>query len=90
MCRSYTCQQSLRASGSDITIQPYNSFSNRAPAEFKEAFALFDKDSDGHISAKELKTVMNSLGQNQTDHEVRAMIRDVDKDGGYDVTPQRD
>ena len=35
-------------------------------AEFREAFALFDKDGDGTISTKELGTVMNSLGQKPT------------------------
>ena len=29
---------------------------------FKEAFKLFDKDDDGHISTAELGTVMRSLG----------------------------
>jgi calmodulin len=36
-------------------------------AEFKEAFALFDKDGDGTITTKELGTVMRSLGQVRDD-----------------------
>lgn len=32
-------------------------------AEFKEAFALFDKDGDGSITTKDLSSVMRSLGQ---------------------------
>ncbi len=36
-------------------------------AEFKEAFALFDKDGDGSITAKELGTVMKSLGQTSSE-----------------------
>jgi len=35
--------------------------------EFKEAFSLFDKDGDGHITTKELGTVMRSLGQNPSE-----------------------
>jgi calmodulin len=41
-------------------------------AEFKEAFALFDKDGDGTITTKELGTVMRSLGQNPTEAELQA------------------
>ncbi|OWF37074.1 Calmodulin [Mizuhopecten yessoensis] len=49
-------------------------------AEFKEAFSLFDKDSDGIITTKELGTVMRSLGQNPTEAEVQDMINEVDED----------
>jgi EF hand len=45
-------------------------------AEFKEAFALFDKDSDGTITTKELGTVMRSLGQNPTEAELQDMINE--------------
>jgi calmodulin len=50
-------------------------------AEFKEAFALFDKDGDGTVTTKELGTVMRSLGQNPTEAELQDMINEVDADG---------
>lgn len=50
-------------------------------AEFKGAFSLFDKDSDGQITDKELGTVMQSLGQNPTEAELQDMINEVDADG---------
>ncbi|XP_035213789.1 calmodulin-A-like isoform X1 [Stegodyphus dumicola] len=50
-------------------------------AEFKEAFLLFDKDSDGMITAAELGVVMRSLGQRPSEMELRNMVHMVDKDG---------
>jgi calmodulin len=49
--------------------------------EFKTAFSLFDKDGDGTITAKELDTVMRSIGQNPTEAELKDMINEVDVDG---------
>ena len=40
-------------------------------AEFKDAFSLFDKDGDGTITAKDLGTVIKSLGQNPTEEELQ-------------------
>lgn len=53
---------------------------------FKEAFSLFDKDSDGKITTKELGVVMRSLGQNPSESELSDMINevDVDRDGTID------
>eukprot|EP00249_Psilotum_nudum_P034657 c5400_g1_i1 orf=127-339(+) len=50
-------------------------------AEFKEIFALFDKDGDGCITTKELGTVMRSLGQNPTEAALQDLINEVDADG---------
>lgn len=38
---------------------------------------------DGHITSKELKTVLKKLGQNPTDEEIADFIKacDVDKNG---------
>lgn len=49
--------------------------------EMKEAFALFDKNGDGKISAKELGTVMRSLGQNPTDADIQDLVKKADTDG---------
>ncbi len=47
---------------------------------------MFDKDSDGKITTKELGTVMRSLGQNPSESELTDMINevDVDSDGTID------
>ena len=48
--------------------------------ELQETFVYFDKDKDGRISSKELGLVMQSLGQNPTDSEIRDIINEVDAD----------
>lgn len=48
--------------------------------EFREAFALFDKNGDGAIVVDELSKVMHSLGQNPTRAELNDMIHEVDVD----------
>ncbi|BEI85296.1 hypothetical protein CcaverHIS002_0506970 [Cutaneotrichosporon cavernicola] len=49
--------------------------------EIREAFKVFDKNNDGHISAAELKHVMTNLGEKLSDDEITQMIREADKDG---------
>lgn len=49
--------------------------------EFQEAFNLFDRDGDGLISAKELGSVLRTLGQTPTEAEVQALITEADTDG---------
>jgi len=49
--------------------------------EFREAFAAFDKNGDGVITAKELGEVLRSLGENPSETELLRIINEVDLDG---------
>ncbi|GAQ86360.1 calmodulin [Klebsormidium nitens] len=53
--------------------------------EFKEAFAIFDKDGDGSITCNELGMVMKSLGQKPTDAELLQMVKEVDADQNGEI-----
>eukprot|EP01083_Nonionella_stella_P020193 55967_1 len=50
-------------------------------AEFKEAFALFDRNKDGTLEPDELKFVMTALGQECTDQEIKDIIDVADELG---------
>ncbi|KAH8693870.1 putative calmodulin [Talaromyces proteolyticus] len=49
-------------------------------ARFKDAFAVFDKDGNGDITAEELGEVMHSLGQNPTETELQDIVNELDVD----------
>ena len=49
--------------------------------QFHYFFDLFDKDSSGSITTKELGTIMRNLGQNPSEEELKQMIREVDLNG---------
>ncbi|KAJ2355702.1 hypothetical protein GGF43_002530, partial [Coemansia sp. RSA 2618] len=49
--------------------------------EYKAAFAMFDKDGNGSISPEELRDVMQTLGSNPKEEDLRDMINEVDVDG---------
>lgn len=53
--------------------------------EMLDAFKVFDKNGDGHISATELKQVMDSLGEKLSKEEIDEMINDADKDGNGQI-----
>ena len=55
--------------------------------DLQDIFDQFDKDKDGAIGTRELANVLFTLGQNPTDDEVAAMIKEVDlnNDGKIDL-----
>mmetsp|Transcript_21735 Transcript_21735/g.45400 ORF Transcript_21735/g.45400 Transcript_21735/m.45400 type:complete len:161 (-) Transcript_21735:436-918(-) len=56
--------------------QPQHYFTEEQMGEFREAFALFNKDVDGTITTAELGTVLRSLIKSPTEHEHRK-LRDI-------------
>jgi len=63
-------------------MDPNAAISDQELQDYKNAFAVFDKDGDGVITAKELGEVMRSLGHAPTDLELQDVMNEVDKDGG--------
>lgn len=51
------------------------------PAEFKEAFLLFDKTGDGKISYSQCGDVMRALGQNPVNAEVLKVLGNPKAEG---------
>jgi len=47
-------------------------------SEYKDAFAMCDKDRDGLINKKELDAMFRALGQTPNEQEISDMIREVD------------
>jgi len=51
-------------------------------AEYKEIFAMFDKNGDGTVSTKELGTLIRATGLNPSEAEIKQNINEVDGGSG--------
>lgn len=99
-CRLLTCPIQVDADGNNsidfaefMTLMARKMHDTDSEEEIREAFKVFDKNNDGHISAAELKHVMSefacpsgtdcpaNLGEKLSDDEITQMIREADKDG---------
>lgn len=56
------------------------------PAEFKEAFLLFDRTGDGKISFSQCGDVMRALGQNPVNAEVLKVLGNPKAEGEREKT----
>ena len=62
-------------------------------SDLREAFKIFDRDKDGFIDLKELKTVATMLGSMLTKEEVEEFMREADvvrHNSKADITPDPD
>ncbi|CAF1668242.1 unnamed protein product [Rotaria magnacalcarata] len=55
-------------------------FKKFSRAEIFEAFSRFDRNNDGYIEANELKEILDQLGRQCSNEEIRRMIAQIDRD----------
>jgi len=53
--------------------------------ELKEAFRLYDKEGNGYITTKVLKTILAELDSSLSDEDLDGMIEEIDEDGSGTV-----
>jgi Ca2+-binding EF-hand superfamily protein len=53
--------------------------------EVEEAFRVFDKESNGFLSAAELRHIMTNMGEKLTEEEVDEMISCADTDSNGEI-----
>uniref|UniRef100_A0A2K5XFS8 EF-hand calcium-binding domain-containing protein 11 n=1 Tax=Mandrillus leucophaeus TaxID=9568 RepID=A0A2K5XFS8_MANLE len=63
-----------------LTMMARKMKNTQSEEELREAFRVFDKDSNGYISTAELRHVMTNPGEKLTDDKFDEMIREAVND----------
>ena len=80
-------QQSSAYDPDDYMNDPYlrKMLDEQQIEEFRGVFDMFDIDGDKTISVTELTKIMQTLGQNPTEEEVKKMVEEADSDGSGEI-----
>ncbi len=65
----------------EIEVAECAGLSAHMVSELTEVFKVFDRNGDGKISQAELGSVLQALGENPSNAELRRMVEEVDMDG---------
>jgi len=63
-----------------------NSLTKEQRRRLQNAFDIFDKDGSGSIDATELPDLLRFIGQNPTNPEAEALMKDLDLDGDSNIS----
>jgi hypothetical protein len=55
-------------------------------AEIKEIFGHYDRDRSGSIKASELARLLEALGMEMEEHDLKVAVLDIDKDGDGNIS----
>ena len=68
-----------------IPLKYKSEFTPDEASDMRKAFQVFDVNGDGHIDDKELKQIMDNLGEKVSADALKKMVDEVDTDGNHEI-----